>query len=415
VSSRHHLQAGLSALLLTAVILAGGIVSGLRMEQRYIHIITPELGRSKDTILDRSEGIQHLERVKNQGLALQRQAFQQRDLLPLYGSSELMKPIPDKASQFFKNYPTGFSVFPVGKAGATSIILLQKIAAANPPRKSRLAVSLSPGWFTRPIDPHYYDGNFSPQQAMAMLYNERLSFDLKRDISRRLLEYPATLEKEPLLRFTAHCLSTGKMSDRALYYSTVPLGELSKGSCLAQDHFETLFYILSHRKNWEPEPAHQPASLDWDQLITTATEETPKEPADAGKHHWRGKADREFAASMSRAPEWDDFDLMLRVLKELHVRPVMLSMPPPVEFLGNLGVTPETVATYMDRVERMAQARRVPIDTFRDHFGDTAFLWDTHDHLSIKGWMYFNRALDDFYHTTGKKHLSTHRKVKSRV
>jgi D-alanine transfer protein len=385
------------------------------MEERYIHVITPELGRSKDAIVDRSEGIQHLERVKNQGLALQRQAFKERDLLPLYGSSELMKPIPDKASAFFKTYPTGFSVFPVGKAGATSIILLQKIAAANPPPKSRLAISLSPGWFTRPIDPHYYDGNFSPQQAMAMLYNERLSFELKRDISKRLLEYPATLEREPLLRFTARRLATGTMSDRALYYSTVPLGEVSKGFCLAQDHFETLFYILAHRRNWEPEPGHHPEALDWNRLITKATEEVPKAEVDLRKHHWRGKADREFYAAMSRAPEWEDFDLMLRVLRELHVRPLMLSMPPPVEFLGHLGVAPETVSTYMDRVEKMSRARGVPIDTFRDHFGDTAFLWDTHDHLSIKGWMYYNRALDDFYHTTSKKHLSTHHKVKSRV
>lgn len=415
MSSRYHLQAGLSALLLIAALLAAGIITGLRMEQRYIHIITPELGRSKDLISDHSEGIQHLEHVKNQGLALQREAFQQRDLLPLYGSSELMKPIPDKSSQFFKNYPTGFSVFPVGKAGATSIILLQKIAAANPPPRSRLAISLSPGWFTRPIDPHYYDGNFSPQQAMAMLYNERLSFDLKRDISRRLLEYPSTLEKEALLHFTAQCLSTGALSDRALYYTIVPLGELSKSVCLAQDHFETLFYIISHRKKWEPEPPHEPASLDWDQLITKATSEVPKAEVDLGKHHWRGRADHEFAESMGRAREWDDFDLMMRVLKELHLRPLVLSMPPPVEVLGNTGVAPETVATYLDRVERMAQARGVPLNTFRDHFGDTSFLWDSHDHLSIKGWMYYNRTLNDFYHSTGKKHLTTQRRGKSRV
>src|SRR4051812_36689108 len=83
VSTRHHIHAGLSALLLISVILTGAIISGIRMEQRYIHVITPELGRSKDMITDRSEGIQHLERVKNQGLALQREAFRQRDLLPL--------------------------------------------------------------------------------------------------------------------------------------------------------------------------------------------------------------------------------------------------------------------------------------------------------------------------------------------
>jgi poly-D-alanine transfer protein DltD len=30
---------------------------------------------------------------------------------------------------------------------------------------------------------------------------------------------------------------------------------------------------------------------------------------------------------------------------------------------------------------------------------DPDFLVDHHDHLSAKGWMYYNRALDEFFHT----------------
>ena len=35
---------------------------------------------------------------------------------------------------------------------------------------------------------------------------------------------------------------------------------------------------------------------------------------------------------------------------------------------------------------------------FREHEKDPAFLVDFLDHLSPQGWLYYNKALDDFYH-----------------
>ena len=35
---------------------------------------------------------------------------------------------------------------------------------------------------------------------------------------------------------------------------------------------------------------------------------------------------------------------------------------------------------------------------FRDHENDPAFLVDFLDHLSAEGWLYYNKALDDFFH-----------------
>ena len=43
-----------------------------------------------------------------QGFAFQRAAAHARNVLLLYGSSELTAPIPDKASEFFRAAPTGF-------------------------------------------------------------------------------------------------------------------------------------------------------------------------------------------------------------------------------------------------------------------------------------------------------------------
>jgi D-alanine transfer protein len=98
-----HLTASLIALGTAVVILWAGVITGKFLERRYIHALAPL-------------SFAH----KNQGIALQKLAFRQPDLLPIYGSSELIKPSSKKAAEFFRSYPTGFTVFPVGKGGATS-------------------------------------------------------------------------------------------------------------------------------------------------------------------------------------------------------------------------------------------------------------------------------------------------------
>jgi poly-D-alanine transfer protein DltD len=81
--------------------------------------------------------------IKNQGLAFERTASRAPDILLLYGSSELIDPIPNRASDFFSREPTGFEVCPVGKAGTTSLIILQKLGALGSALHGRkVAISL---------------------------------------------------------------------------------------------------------------------------------------------------------------------------------------------------------------------------------------------------------------------------------
>ncbi len=163
---------------MASVIALGVALTGLgatvlwcdRLEAQYIHALAPEFTAEK-----------------LQGVALQNQAFAQRDLLVLYGSSELVKEMPNNASQFFQDYPSGFRVFPVGKPGTTSLGILQKVAAVGPGIEGhKVAFSISPGWFfTEIFDPTFYEGNFSELQANELAFSRELSPELKRDVARR--------------------------------------------------------------------------------------------------------------------------------------------------------------------------------------------------------------------------------------
>ena len=113
-ANRTHLQAASFAALITGAVVAVLLAICQRAEHRYIYAFAPELSD-----------------VKLQGVALQQAAFQQPDLLVLYGSSELVKEVPNRATDFFSQFPTGFRVFPVGKAGTISLANLLKLAAVG--------------------------------------------------------------------------------------------------------------------------------------------------------------------------------------------------------------------------------------------------------------------------------------------
>src|SRR5215472_14312151 len=183
-----HLSSALIACAVTAAILCGGRLLAIYLEERTIHVTAP-----KDFF------------IKNQGLAFERAAARTPDILLLYGSSELIDPIPNRASDFFSNEPTGFQVCPVGRPGTTSLIILQKLGALGRDLRGRkVAISLSPSWFLRPsIRPDFYAGSFSLPAASRILFSHAVDWNLKTEIAKRMLEFPDTLEKGGILQLAA--------------------------------------------------------------------------------------------------------------------------------------------------------------------------------------------------------------------
>lgn len=378
-----HIAAAWIAVCIVAFILLALAIAGECLERRYVHVLAPILFPEK-----------------GQGIALQRIAFGQSDLLPFYGSSELVKPAVNKAADFFRTYPTGFNVFSVGKAGAASLILLQKLGAMGSDlRGKKVAISISPTWFFhRNASVAYYDGNFSLLQAGELVYSPHLSFELKRDAARRMLEYPKTLEKSALLAFTLRRLASDSPVNRLMYYGTVPLGLLENGILRMQDHGEVLFYILKEWWRLHPHVRHSRQTIDWDALIAEAASRVrahnDSDPEPIGPE----KGPEMFVAGEQNAQEWTDFELLLHGLNELGARPLLLSIPIDGKYFERFGVERHFRDLYYKRIRGLAQANGVPLVDFEGHDLDEDFLAGHHDHLTDKGWLYFDKAIDDFFH-----------------
>ena len=376
-----HLSSALIACALTAAILCGGRLLAMHLEERTIHSTAP-----RDFF------------IKNQGLAFERAAARAPDILLLYGSSELIDPIPNRASDFFSREPTGFEVCPVGKAGTTSLIILQKLGALGSVLHGRkIAISLSPSSFLTPaLKPDFYAGNFSLAAANGTLFGNALDLNLKTEIAKRMLQFPDTLGKDGLLRLAASCLASGRPLDRVILMAMWPLGKLQNIILDLQDHFEALVYILSGGKpvpNWLRPPSshrvhlHKATAGEGREGMTTESLDAIHPAKDAA-----------FRARVATASEWTDLDLLFRTLTELRARPLILSMP--IDAYIAPGVSRSAHEVYYDRMREVARRYHFPLVEFEDHDADPTFLIARREHPTPKGWMYYNRALDNFFHKT---------------
>ena len=372
-----HLFSALIACALPIAILCAGRMVALYLENKTVNATAP-----RDSF------------IKNQGLAFQRAAARSPNVLLLYGSSELVDPIPNRASDFFSNAPSGFQVCPVGKAGTTSLVILQKLAALGPELRGRkVAISLSPSWFFTPkLDPYAYAGNFSLPAASGVLFGTALDFDLKAEIAKRMLQFPDTLAKSALLQLAASRLASGRPLDRLIFTAVWPLGRVQNAVYDLQDHFEALIYILAEvkgttRRDSRSLPTHQRPVENSQENVRIES----RGPTSAA-------ADEE--SRIATASEWIDLELLFRTLTTLGVRPLILSVPIDITFHKTKGVSRSGRQIYYDMTRQLAQRYDFPLIQFEDHDGDLSFLIPHHEHPSPRGWMYYNKALDDFFHKT---------------
>lgn len=360
-----------------------------KAEERYIHSFATEFGD-----------------LKLHGVALQKTAFTQPDLLVIYGSSELLSSVHGKAGEFFEQSPTGFQAFPVGKQGAASLAIMEKVASLGRYIEGRkVAFTVSPGYFlSEKVNEGYYEGNFSVLQAREFVFSNHLSDDLKRTAARRMVQYPETLESNWTLEFGVRRLAGGTFLDSALYAAVWPLGKLANAVGRAQDHIEAGLHIAEINEEKNPKP-HRIPGLNWKEILrkTSVKVKTVRPPIPPLlTKRPKGARDADFLRILKEADEWEDFELLLRTLQEMHTDALLLSMPLHGPELEATGVSAEARKAYGVELNRLAQKYGVQLVYFSQYENDATFFVDNSDHPSERGWMMFNKVLDDFYHQPQK-------------
>ena len=382
-----HLFAGVIALALAAIIFFAAERILIHLEHATI------VSTAADSFI-----------LKNQGLAFQRAAAHSPNVLPIYGSSELFRPAaPERGNIFFRTAPTGFQLSPVGGGGTNPLFMMQKVGALGSAlRGKRVAFSLSPGWFctARPSNKGYI-GNFSAMAATELVFGTALDFGLKRDIAARMLQFPETLEQRPFLAFALRRLASGQSLDRMVFCALWPAGKIQAALYELEDHWAALHHIQRQTK---APPLLQERTVDWAEVIAKASR---TRPVDSGTIQQRprltriftpGSRDVRFLNGVKTSTAWMDLDLLLRCLASVHARPLILSMPLGGHFYDHAGVSRAARDEFYKKLPAVVERYHFPVVEFADHDEDQAFLIRQQPHLTAKGWAYYDRALDDFFH-----------------
>jgi len=396
------LYAALAAVVVLALGAAGISVAGHAASRQSVHAIAPELFPAK-----------------NRGMLLQREAFRHHDLLPFYGSSELVREIPNRAADFFHDNPRGFDLFPVGDQGQPLLVTVQSLAAAGDAlRGKKVVISVSPTLLLEAESPRRkakYAGNFSRLQARALALSEDLDDSFKRAAAGRMLGYPGTLQGDPVLRAVLLALADSTLLGRARYDALVPWEHLELLLLQVDDAAQVLWHLRGRHDQDTAAPRTGPEP-DWRALEASAEREALARAGgsqfgmdaarlkemrpgrlQAAEGSW---SDVRFRRAMAKAESWGDLDLLLSGLDRLGARPLILSMPLHGAYFDYLGVSRAARREFYARLEGLAAAHGTPLLDFAEHDEDRTFLVDEMDHLGPRGWVFFNRAIDAFFHDT---------------
>jgi D-alanine transfer protein len=234
-----------------------------------------------------------------------------------------------------------------------------------------------------------------------MIFGTALDFELKRDIASRMLQHRITLKKKPLLEFELRRLASGHWLDRIIFCALWPAGKVQTSLLELQDHVAALNYI---RHRVKPALPRHSEALDWPRLIAKVNETEPINDDNAinaanfDTQIVPGSRDAAFRNDLNASPGWADLQLLLRELAKVRARALILSMPIPGDLYDHLGISRSAREDYYSKLRVLVSQYHFPVVEFEAHDSDSAFLIRHQSHLTAKGWMYYDRALDDFFH-----------------
>ncbi len=350
--------------------------------------------------------------------AMERACVRQKDVLPLFGTSQVDTGGACNPTVFFNAHSTGFQVCRIGWKSEPFIAIAEQVAAlGDAAAGKRIVISVVPELF-------FWDGeaeaNFSKVQASQAVFSTHLSLEVKRRLARRMATFPATLSTDPLLRLGVEELADPTLLGVAEYYATLPLGILHSQLLGLQDEWQTLDFLSKH-ENLRPNRPQRVSSIDWGALAADTRSEYAKQPENTPfgllNEAWWEKRKGLFLKkqdtylrpdwllrdALPASPRWVDVELALAECLELGARPLLLAIPFNGRFADYCGSSAKVrKACYYDPLRALGRKYGVPVVASEEYEYDFLFFQDLEDHPSPVGWLCYDEAINAFYHETGR-------------
>jgi poly-D-alanine transfer protein DltD len=277
------------------------------------------------------------------------------------------------------------------------------------------------------VVPHPWRGNFLPGVAYAFVFDAPLSPHLRKAGARQMLAYPDALRDDPLLRLAVEDVVGRTPATRVEYAALAPLGRLATAALDAEDALRTIG-VVAWRSWLVRDPPPHAEALDWPRIASFATRIAKRRDTtnpfgftDDTYAKLRGRPGFERAlvlyragrtnrdgvvlppptereAVMAHSAEWANLRLALGVLRELGARPLVWTLPLPGFYDDYTQWSAAVREDYYRRFDGLVRRAKVAWLDLGTHEDDRYFVTDPGSHLSPRGWVVADRALDLFWH-----------------
>jgi len=357
---------------------------------------------------------------KFKSLALESEAAKTGDNLFIYGSSELwtIKGQAPHASSFFANKKDGFQINLMGKAGYQCIIHAINFGAMGKGLKDQKVVFfLSPQWFgPGGIGQNTLLSNTSEEQIYSLLLNPDLSHSLKVRLASRLSSIIKDDKDFKTLKLFCDLYSKDNIPSNAGIFLAQPFLQFDNYLLTIKDDIKSynlLDSTLNEMTKNKQEPSYgsekgQQTTFDWkkemDKATALAKTKTNNNDFNVDNSFYSQKINdiNSLKGSMKKSsyimsPEYKDFMLLLDICKEIGIKPMIVNIPVNGKWYDYCQHSKSDRQQYYDNINTIVKSYGFKVADFSKYEYETYFLSDA-THLGWKGWIYVNKAIDEYYY-----------------
>lgn len=344
-----------------------------------------------------------------QGILMQRKMLENKQYLPIYGSSELHRLDMYHPTNYFQINPDGFTPFLIGRAGMYSLVQFLNLASnADLLKNRKIVFIISPEWFSNTgLSESYFAGNFSEEQVYQFIFSHDINPRLKQKVAKRLLQFNFVRHNGTIAPLLEKIAKSAHISNFTLFSASL------------QGHFTSkvlqLYDAIKMQKvtpNYYPSQYQSPnkklKGKSWSQLEEMAVKDM-KATSNSNRFHINNAfyikqiknrlehfKNYDVHQKFGHSPEYGDLQLVIDLLKEEHAKVLFISLPFNGSWYDYAGVSQQKRETCYHKIVSEVHKGGFQLADFTQFDNKPYFLEDTM-HIGPEGWVYIDRAIRNFY------------------
>lgn len=335
-----------------------------------------------------------------QGKYLQGEMLKNSKYVPIYGSSDFTRWDPFHPSNYFEINEAAFTPYLIGKGGTTSIIhCLNFVTHADRLNNKKLVVIVSPQWFVKHgTDEQHFSPNYSALQAYQLPFNKVVDEQIKRKLMKRLMDYEAVKNDKIIYE-----LYDAYLNDNKFKFQLFSVPAKSYLNVLEK---KDMYFTLIKDNQPNRHQSEEVKGKTWEELRALADQYGEERTQNSRfyiedsvysrkKDYYLSMEGKNEGHSYAESLEYEDFQMMLDILKESGAEPLFVIIPVNGYYYDFTGFPKEGREGYYTRIKKQISDNGFTYADFSDHEYDPYFMRDS-IHIGWKGWVYLDEAMDNF-------------------